>query len=435
MIVIERYSLPKMRSIWSDRYRLDTWLRVEIAVLECWQERGLFSREILNEILDKIRISPERMREIEQTTRHDVIAFLTSLSENLGPVSRYLHFGLTSSDMLDTANALIMKAAGELIQEDLQEVLHSIRETASVHRLTLMAGRTHGVHAEPTTFGIKLAGWYMEMVRHQIRLTRAIRNVSVGKISGAVGNFANIEPAIERSVCEKLGLEIDPVSTQIVQRDRYAEFIWALSMIASSLERFAVEIRSLQRTEIGELEEGFTIGQKGSSAMPHKKNPIIGEQICGLARILRGNLLVAMENIPLWHERDISHSSAERIILPDSCLLADYLLQTFRQLIDSLVVHADRMKQNLENNRGLVFSERVLLELIKRGMNREEAYTLIQQASLALRNDRTGRHFRDVLYEQPVINSTLSFEEIDSLFDYGYYLKHVDTIFQRAGLE
>jgi len=396
-------------------------------------ELGVVPKEDIERIRANLRFSPERMKEIEKTTKHDVIAFLTSLSENLGRESRFLHFGLTSSDVLDTANAVLLRESADLLLEDIDRVLEVIRRRAWEHRYTLMVGRTHGVHAEPTTFGLKLATWYTEMQRNRRRLEQAKETISVGKISGAVGNFANVDPRVEAYVCEKLGLRPAPVSTQIIQRDRYAEFLWALAMIGTSLEKFALEIRHLQRTEVREVEEGFSPGQKGSSAMPHKKNPITAEQICGLSRVLRGNLLVALENIPLWHERDISHSSAERIILPDSCILADYLLNTFARLLENLVVYPEAMKKNLERSRGLVFSERVLLALVEKGLTREEAYALVQRCALKTWDDEEVT-FQEVLEGDPEIRAHLSREELTRLFDYHHYLRHVDAIFKRAGI-
>ncbi|WP_438316651.1 adenylosuccinate lyase [Candidatus Caldatribacterium sp. SIUC1] len=431
--MIERYTLPRMQAIWSDAHRFEIWVRIEMLVLEAWGELGLVPKEDIERIRANLRFSPERMKEIEKTTKHDVIAFLTSITENLGRESRFLHFGLTSSDVLDTANAVLLRESADLLFEDIDRVLEVIRKRAWEHRYTLMVGRTHGVHAEPTTFGLKLATWYTEMQRNRRRLEQAKDTVSVGKISGAVGNFANVDPRVEAYVCEKLGLRPAPVSTQIIQRDRYAEFLWALAMIGTSLEKFALEIRHLQRTEVREVEEGFSPGQKGSSAMPHKKNPITAEQICGLSRVLRGNLLVALENIPLWHERDISHSSAERIILPDSCILADYLLNTFARLLENLVVYPEAMRKNLERSRGLVFSERVLLALVEKGLTREEAYTLVQRCALKAWDDE-GVTFREVLEEDPEIRAYLSGEELARLFDYHHYLRHVDTIFKRVGI-
>lgn len=431
--MIERYTLPKMQAIWSDTHRFEVWIRIEMLVLEAWEKLGVVPKEEIEKIRTKLSFSPERMREIEKVTKHDVIAFLTSLAENLGRESRFLHFGLTSSDILDTANAVLLRESADLLLGDIERVLQVIRKKAWEHRYTLIVGRTHGVHAEPTTLGLKFAMWYAEMQRNKRRLEEAKRTISVGKISGAVGNFANVDPRVEAYVCECLGLEPDPVSTQIVQRDRYAEFLWALAMIGTSLEKFALEIRHLQRTEVREVEEGFSPGQKGSSAMPHKKNPITAEQICGLSRVLRGNLLVAFENIPLWHERDISHSSAERIILPDSCILADYLLNTFARLLEELVIYPEAMRRNLEKSRGLVFSERVLLELVRKGLTREEAYAIVQRCALRTWEDERLTFF-DALSQDPEVGQYFSQEALSELFDYGYYLKHVDTIMKRVGI-
>ena len=427
--MIDRYSLPGMRAIWSDGRRFEVWLKIELLALEAWSQLGLLSPEDVENIRRKVVFSKERMLEIEQITRHDVIAFLTTISENLGKEGRFLHFGLTSSDMLDTATGYLLKES-----TDIDEVLAVLRQKVLEHRYTLMVGRTHGVHAEPTTLGLKLAVWYTEMQRNRVRMERAKEVVSVGKISGAVGNFANVDPRVEAYVCEKLGLTPAVISTQIIQRDRYAEFLWALAMVGTSLEKFAVELRNLQRTEIREVEEGFGKGQKGSSAMPHKKNPITAEQICGLSRVLRGNLLVALENVPLWHERDISHSSAERIILPDSCILADYLLQTFRKLLAGMTVYPENMRRNLEKSRGLVFSERVLLALVKRGLTREEAYALVQRCALKTWKEEDTT-FLDVLRADPEVGKHLSPAELESLFDEHHYLKHVDLILRRSGIE
>ena len=432
--MIERYTLPEMKKIWSDEHRFEIWLKIELLALEAQQKLGLLPQEDLEKIKKGISFSPDRMQEIEKVTRHDVIAFLTTLSENLGPESRFIHFGMTSSDVLDTANAVLMKEALDLVLKDMDGVLDSIKNKALQYRYTLTVGRTHGVHAEPTTFGLKMAVWYAEMLRNKERLEKAKENIRVGKVSGAVGNFAHFDPRVEEYVCEKLGLKPDPVSTQIVQRDRYAEVIWALAMVGGSLEKFAVELRNLQRTEIREVEEGFSEGQKGSSAMPHKKNPITGEQICGLSRILRGNLVAALENIPLWHERDISHSSVERIILPDCFILTDYLLHTFQRLLDNLVVYPENMRKNLEKSRGLVFSEKILLELIKKGLTREDAYALVQHCAIKTWEDES-LSFLEVLKNDSSIREYFSLEELESFFDYNYFLRQVDFILKRAGIE
>jgi len=432
--MIERYTLPEMKKIWSDIHRFEIWLKIELLALEAQQKLGLLSPEDLEKIKKGVSFSPDRMQEIEKITHHDVIAFLTTLSENLGPESRFIHFGMTSSDVLDTANAFLMKEALDLVLKDIDGVLISIKNKALQYRYTLIVGRTHGVHAEPTTFGLKMAVWYAEMLRNRERLEKAKENIRVGKVSGAVGNFAHLDPGVEEYVCKELGLEPDPVSTQIVQRDRYAEVIWALAMVGGSLEKFAVELRSLQRTEIREVEEGFSKGQKGSSAMPHKKNPITGEQICGLSRVLRGNLMAALENIPLWHERDISHSSVERIILPDCFILTDYLLHTFQRLLDNLVVYPENMKKNLEKSRGLVFSERILLELIKKGLTREEAYALVQRCAMKTWEDES-LFFLEVLKNDSSIREYFSPEELESFFDYNYFLRQVDFILKRVGIE
>jgi adenylosuccinate lyase len=431
--MIERYSRQEMSKIWDEEHRAQVWLKVEMFALEAWVKLGLLSQDEYKKITNQVTLSLDRMKAIENITRHDVIAFLTSLTEQCGLESRFIHFGMTSSDMLDTAQAFLMKEAADLLLEDCRKALSSIKQKAIIYRNTLMVGRTHGIHAEPTTFGLKMAMWYTEMQRNYHRLIEARENIRVGKISGAVGNYANIPPFVEQYVCEKLGLKPAEVSTQIIQRDRYAELVWAMAMIGTSLEKFALELRSLQRTEIREVEEGFSSGQKGSSAMPHKKNPITGEQICGLSRVLRGNLIVAMENIPLWHERDISHSSAERIIIPDCCILCDYLLITFCRLLDNLRIFPENMKKNLESNRGLVFSERILLELIKKGLSREDAYKIVQRSALTTWED-PQTSFQDILLQDDELKKYLSKEEIKKLFDYQHFLHSVDYIFKNAGL-
>jgi len=430
--VIERYTLPEMGAIWAEENKLKKWLLVEILACEAQAQLGYIPAEAWHQIQAKAAFDFKRVQEIEEVTHHDVIAFLTAVAEKVGEASRYIHLGMTSSDVLDTALALQMREAADLLLQRLRRLQEVLAAKARQYKYTLMMGRTHGVHAEPTTFGLKMALWYQEIGRGIARLEQARETISVGMISGAVGTYANIDPRVEEYVCQKLGLKPAPVSTQIIQRDRHAEYILALALIGSSLDKFATELRHLQRTEVLEVEEPFARGQKGSSAMPHKKNPILNERISGLARILRGHALTALENVALWHERDISHSSAERVIIPDSAILLDYMLVKFTHIMENLVVHEENMKKNLERTHGLVFSQRVLLALVDKGVLREEAYAWVQRNALKAWEENTS--FQALVLQDPDITRFLSREEITALFDYGYHLKHVDHIFRKAGL-
>jgi adenylosuccinate lyase len=419
-----------MGAIWSDQRRYDAWLQVELAATDAMAQAGIVPLDAARELRAKASFDPARIEEIEQTTQHDVIAFTTAVAERVGPAARWLHFGLTSSDVLDTALALQMREACALIVKDLAALMEAVRDRAEEHRHTPMIGRTHGVHAEPMTFGLKLALWYAELQRDLDRVLRARDIVSVGKISGAVGTFAHLDPEIEARVCERLGLRPAPVSSQVIQRDRHAELLSALAITAASLEKFALEIRGLQKTEIGEVEEPFGKGQKGSSAMPHKRNPIGCEQIVGLARLLRANAMAAYENIALWHERDISHSSVERVILPDSFIALDHMLRRFTRIARGMVVYPDRMKENLERSRGVVFSGTVLLELARRGISREQAYDWVQRN--AMRSFHEKRDFKDLLLADPDVTTVLSRAEIDKAFDLNDQLRNVDKVFARV---
>lgn len=430
--MIERYTLPKMGAIWKDENKFQKWLDVEICVCEVQAEKGLIPSEAVEQIRSKAQFNIKRILEIEDEVKHDVIAFLTNIGEHVGEPSRYIHLGMTSSDLLDTSNALLMREAGHIILDDLQALRTALKARAIEHKDTACIGRSHGIHAEPTTFGLKMALWYDEVGRHIQRLERSIVTISVGKISGAVGTFAHLDPEIEEAVCEKLSLKPAPVSTQIVQRDRYADFLTTMALIGSSLEKFATEIRSLQRTEILEAEEYFSKGQKGSSAMPHKRNPVTCEQIAGLARLVRSNSLAAMENVNLWHERDITHSSVERVILPDSTILIDYMVNKFTNIITKLLVYPENMMKNLNRTNGLIFSQSVLLALTKKQMLRETAYKLVQQC--AMETWKTGTPFKQLLSSQKEITDVLSQKEIDDLFDLKVQLRNVNKIFQRVGL-
>ncbi len=429
--MIDRYSRPAMKRVWSDENKYGQWLQVELAVAEAWVEEGVIPEEDMAR-LREAKYNHQRMMEIFETTRHDVTAFLTSVTENLGPEGRWLHLGMTSSDMLDTAQALQLVEAGDLLLQDLDEAIKVLGEQSVKYKDTMMMGRTHGVHAEPITLGLKLAVWWEELRRQRARLVEACDSVRVGKISGAVGTHATIPPQVEDRVCARLGLDAAPISSQIVQRDRYAHFVGTLALIAASLEKFATEIRSLQRTEIHELEEPFGQGQTGSSSMPHKRNPELAERICGLARLIRGHSVTALENVALWGERDISHSSAERIILPDSCLALDYILSIFTRIVKDLRVFPERMWANIEDSRGLIFSQRVLLALVDRGMAREEAYQVVQRN--AMRSWDHNEDFRELLKADADARNRFSPEELEELFDYGYYTRYVDETLQRAGL-
>jgi adenylosuccinate lyase len=419
-----------MGAIWSEQRRYETWLEVELAAADAMAEAGIVPAEAARELRAKAAFDIARIEEIEQTTQHDVIAFTTAVAEKVGPSARWLHFGLTSSDVVDTAQAIQMREACDLIIRNIAALMETVRERAEEHRRTPMIGRTHGVHAEPMTFGLKLALWYAELQRDLDRVLRARDTISVGKISGAVGTFAHLDPAIEARVCEKLGLQPAPVSSQVIQRDRHAELMTALAITAASLEKFALEIRGLQKTEIGEVEEPFGKGQKGSSAMPHKRNPIGSEQITGLSRLIRSNSLAALENIALWHERDISHSSVERVILPDSFIALDHMLRRFTRIVRGMVVYPDRMKENLERSRGVVFSGTILLELARRGISREQAYEWVQRN--AMRSFHEKKDFKRLLLADEDLQKALPAEEIEKAFDLDEQLRNVDRIFDRV---
>jgi len=429
--LIERYSRPAMKKVWSDENKYRKWLDVELAACEAWTEDGAIPAGDM-ELLRSAKYNHGRMMEIFETTRHDVTAFLSSVTEQLGPEGRWLHLGLTSSDMLDTALALQLGESGEILLEDLDQVLEALKTQAVTHKDTVMMGRTHGVHAEPMTFGLKLALWWDEMRRQRARLLDALESVRVGKISGAVGTHATVPPWVEEKVCQRLNLEVAPVSNQVIQRDRHAHLILTIALIAASLEKFATEIRGMQRTEIHEVEEPFGQGQTGSSSMPHKRNPELAERICGLARLIRGHSVTALENVALWGERDISHSSAERIIIPDSCLALDYILSIFARIVKDLRVFPDRMWANIESSRGLIFSQRVLLALVDKGAAREEAYKVVQRN--AMRSWDEGKEFPQLIKADPEASAYLSEEEFKEIFDYSYYTQHVDYTFQRIGL-
>jgi len=418
-----------MKSLWEENNKYDSWLKVELAVCEARKELGILDENTFNIIKKKSTYSPDRINELEKVMKHDVLAFVSNVGENLGEYSRYFHQGLTSSDILDTSLALILKKSSSIIIKDINEIINILRELAFRHKDTIMIGRTHGVHAEPITLGFKFSLWYSEMMRNLKRMKTAKEEVSYGKISGAVGTFAHLEPQIEEMVCKKLGLKPEKISSQIIQRDHHAYFLCILAIIGSSLEKFATEIRSLQRTEILELEEGFSSNQKGSSAMPHKKNPVICERICGLSRVLRGYAISALENNNLWHERDISNSSVERIVLPDSTILLDYMLQKFTWVLANLKVKQERMKNNLEITRGLIFSQRVMIELTKKGVSREKAYQLVQD--IALKSWENENDFKEMILKDQEINKYLTREQIISCFDYNYFIRNIDYIYQR----
>ncbi len=420
-----------MKQVWSDENKYGKWLLVELAVCEAWAEEGVIPQEDM-EKLRHAKYNHQIMEEVFERTRHDVTAFLRSITEGLGEEGRWVHLGLTSSDVMDTALSLQLVEAGKILSEDIDKLRDTLGAGAKRYKDTPIMGRTHGVHAEPTTFGLKLALWWDEMGRQRERLDQAINSICVGKVSGAVGTHATIPPHVEERVCQRLGLGVAPVSNQILQRDRHAHFVSTLALIAASLEKFATEIRSLQRTEVREVEEPFGKGQTGSSAMPHKRNPELTERVCGLARLIRGHSVTALENVALWHERDISHSSAERIILPDSCLALDYILGLFTQVMDGLRVYSDRMWENIESTRGLVFSQRVLLALIEQGLSREKAYELVQRN--AMRSWEDGADFRDLLKGDDELTAVLPSTSLSDLFDYGYYLRHVEQTFNRVGL-
>lgn len=429
--MIERYSRPAMKAVWSEDNKFQKWLQVEIAVCEGWAEIGAIPADVLPKIR-KATFNPKRYDKHFKVTHHDVTAFLATVAESLGEESRFVHLGLTSSDIMDTALSLQLVEASRLLAEDVARLLAHIEEKAVEHKKTIMIGRTHGVHAEPITFGLKLAIWVEEMKRHQKRLEEAVKVIAVGKMSGAVGTYATVPPQVEKIACQRLGLAPAPISNQVLQRDRHAQFVTTLALIASSLEKFATEIRGLQRTEVLEAEEPFEAGQTGSSAMPHKRNPELCERVCGLARLVRGHAVTSMENIALWHERDISHSSTERIILPDSCLVLDYVLDIFARVMKGLNVYPQRMKENLELTRGLIFSQKVLLALIGKGLSRQKAYEMVQRNAMKAWKEKM--EFLVLLKKDSEVMSHLSASELEALFDYSPYLRYVDEVFGRLGL-
>jgi adenylosuccinate lyase len=429
--MIERYTRKEMGALWTDSARLEVWLEVELAVCEAWQQLGVIPAEVLAHIRATARVNPERVREIEEITRHDIIAFLTALEETVGPDARFIHLGCTSSDIVDTANALLLTRAGTNILQGMDELLKTLESLAYKGKGMLCMGRTHGIHAEPTSFGLKIAGFYTEFSRHYRRFADALAGMAYGKISGAVGTYAMLEPQVEAIALGLLGLQAEPVSTQVIPRDRYAHYFTSLALFGGGVERLCTELRHLQRTEVLEVEEGFAEGQKGSSAMPHKKNPISAENMAGLSRLLRGNALAAMENMPLWHERDISHSSVERVIMPDSTILADYILHRLKNLLTNLRLRPENMQRNLRSSYGLFFSQRVLLCLVEQaGMPRQKAYELVQ--ACAMRSWEEQKPFETLLRQDSEITSRLDNAELDKLFDSFYYLRHEEEIFQRV---
>ncbi len=431
--VIERYTLPEMGNLWTDTYKLETWLQVEIAVCEAQAELGYTPKEAVAEIKAKANFDPKRVLEIETEVRHDVIAFLTNVNEYVGDAGRYIHLGLTSSDVLDTALALQLVSSLDLLLQRLEDLIGAIRKKAGEHRYTVMIGRSHGIHAEPISFGFKLAGWLAEVLRHQQRLTRLRETIAVGKISGAVGTYANVEPRVEAIACEKLGLQPDTASTQVISRDRHADYVQVLALLAASIERFAVEIRNLQRTDVLEVEEYFPKGQKGSSAMPHKRNPIRSERLTGMARMIRSYAVAAVENVALWHERDISHSSVERIMLPDACILTHFMLKEMTGLVENLLVYPENMARNMNCYGGVVFSQRVLLALIEKGMRREEAYALVQENAHKAWNQPDG-NFRELISQDSRVSDKLSDAEIVACFDPQHHLQHLEQVYQRLNI-
>ena len=430
--MIERYTRPEMGRLWSEEFKYELWLRVELAVCEAYTRRGRIPPDAMVRIREKARVDTARILAIQERAKHEMIAFLTSLEERVGAESRFIHVGLTTSDVWDTALALQLRDAADLLIAAQERLRDALRTLALRHKDTLTVGRTHGVHAEPTSFGLKVAVWYTEAQRNLERLRRARATVAVGKLSGAVGNFAHVEPEVEAEVCRELGLEAAPVSTQIIQRDRHAEFCAMLAVAGASLERIALEVRGLQRTEVLEAQEPFGEGQKGSSAMPHKRNPELAERICGLARLLRGNALAALENVALWHERDISHSSVERVILPDSTILLDYLIHLTTFIVEGLEVDPARMAENLERSYGLVYSQRVLLKLTEAGLARQKAYELVQKNAMQAWRER--RSFYELLAADPAVTEHLAPAELKACFDPSWYLRNVNAIFRRAGL-
>ncbi|MFE7082343.1 adenylosuccinate lyase [Priestia megaterium] len=430
--MIERYTRPEMAAIWTEENKFKAWLEVEILACEAWSELGHIPKEDVKLIRQNASFDINRINEIELETRHDVVAFTRAVSETLGEERKWVHYGLTSTDVVDTALSYLLKQANEILLSDVERFVEVLKEKAQEHKYTVMMGRTHGVHAEPTTFGLKMGLWYEEMKRNLERLKRAAAEVEFGKMSGAVGTFANIDPFVEKYVCEKLGISPAPISTQTLQRDRHAHYMSVLALIATSIEKFAVEVRGLQKSETREVEEYFAKGQKGSSAMPHKRNPIGSENVTGLARLIRGYMVAAYDNVPLWHERDISHSSAERVILPDATIALNYMLNRFANIVKNLTVFPDNMKRNMDRTLGLIYSQRVLLTLINKGMVREEAYDLVQPK--AMEAWETQVPFRSLIEGEERITRHLSPEEIEDCFDHKHHLKNVDMIFERLGL-
>lgn len=431
--MMSRYTRPEMAAIWTDEKKFECWLAVELAADEAWAKLGHIPAEDVEKLKQNAKFDVDRIQEIEAVTHHDVIAFTRTVSESLGEEKKWVHYGLTSTDVVDTAYGYQLKQANDIILKDLKDFTQIVADKAREHKNTVMMGRTHGVHAEPTTFGAKLARWYSEMKRNIERFDRAAKGVEAGKISGAVGTYANIDPFVEEYVCEKLGIRAQEVSSQVLPRDLHADYMASLALIATSLEEFATEIRGLQKSETREVEEYFAKGQKGSSAMPHKRNPIGSENICGLARVCRGHMVTAYENVALWHERDISHSSAERIILPDTTILIDYMSNRFGRIVKNLTVFPENMKRNMDKTFGLIYSGRVLLKLIDTGMSREEAYDLVQPYTAKAWDGQT--QFRPLLESDATIMSRLYKEDLDDAFDYHWHLKHIDDIFKRVGLE
>ncbi|MBD2451411.1 adenylosuccinate lyase [Nostoc sp. FACHB-152] len=431
--MIERYTLPEMGNLWTEFYKFKTWLQVEIAACEAQAELGYIPSDAVEEIKAKANFDPKRILEIEAEVRHDVIAFLTNVNEYVGEAGRYIHLGLTSSDVLDTALALQLVASLDVLSQRLEDLIGAIRQKAREHKHTVMIGRSHGIHAEPITFGFKLAGWLAEVLRHQERLKILRETIAVGKISGAVGTYANIEPRVEAIACQKLGLKADTASTQVISRDRHADYVQQLALLAASIERFAVEIRNLQKTDVLEVEEFFAKGQKGSSAMPHKRNPIRSERLTGMARLVRSHAGATLENVALWHERDISHSSVERVVLPDACILTHFMLVEITDLVKNLLVYPENMARNLNCYGGVVFSQRVLLTLVDKGLSREEAYAIVQQSAHAAWNKPEG-NFHALISQDPRVTENLSPAEIEKCFDPQHHLQHLETVYQRLDI-
>lgn len=431
--MIERYSRPEMRAIWTEENKFRAWLEVELCACEAWADLGVIPKEDTVKLRQNATFNIDRIYEIEQETRHDVIAFTRAVSESLGEERKWVHYGLTSTDVVDTAMGYLLKQANEILEQDILRFIGILKEKALAYKHTPMMGRTHGVHAEPTTFGLKMALWHEEMIRNLERFRHAADGVQYGKISGAVGTYANIDPSVEEFVCRKLGTKAAPISTQTLQRDRHAEYMATLALIATSLEKFATEVRALQKSEVREVEEAFAKGQKGSSAMPHKRNPIGSENISGLARVIRGHMVSAYENVSLWHERDISHSSVERIILPDATMLLNYMLNRFGNIVKNLTVFPENMKRNMARTYGVPFSGRILTKLIDKGFSREQAYDTVQPRAMQAWEEQ--RQFREIVESTPEITEVLSAEEIEDAFNPSWHLKHVDTIFAKLGLE